>query len=184
MNREGDAMLTTDDMRYDTMIVDHDHFVTHPPMTWLQVLEWLLAHGYEVLAFPTEMVGGCVISQRVRSVQELLEYHRNRGVEGDARPDDDPAVICGNGGGEEGVRRTVPGSTYEPDLGLYVVESGTNGHGKEVAWVYDSNIPMEDWHTVYSGVEFDLKPGAEEPDEYEWSHWAHCALGMGSEGFG
>jgi hypothetical protein len=136
-------MMSTDGAPHDLMVEDYEPYpATFPPMTWVKVLEWLLAHAFPILVFPTEMVGGCVIPPRVRSTAELLVEKRRH---------------C-------------------EDEGTYTIETGINGHGEEVAWVYDSGVPMEEWHEYQSGCE--LEAGDEEPDRNPWSHWPHCALGV------
>jgi len=138
--------------------------VTYPPMTWDQSLEWLLAHGYDTAIYPTMMSGGCVDPQSVRSTLALLAEHRRLYGEagGPSRP-----PLDGHGG-----------------LGVeerYVIETGLNGHEREVAWVYESTVPMDEWHELHTGSEYYLEPGAEEPAEYPWSHWPHILLGVRRE---
>jgi hypothetical protein len=135
--------------------------VTYPAMTWAQSLEWLLARGYDMVLFPTMMSGGCVSPQSGRSTFALLTDQRNLDAE---------AV------GAAGVPRDGHGGVGVEEL--YVIETGLNGHEREVAWVYESDVPMEEWHQMHTGAEYWLEPGAEEPGEYPWSHWPHTALGV------
>jgi hypothetical protein len=137
-------------------------------MTWFQSLGWLLAHGYGTLIYPTEMVAGCVMSQSARSTLALLTEYRNLHAEA---------------GGSSGPPLQDP--TVAPDLHgglgveeLYVIETGLNALEREVAWVYESTVPMEEWHEFQQGAEWYRQPGDEEPAEHPWSHWPHCALGV------
>jgi len=149
--------------------------VTYPAMTWAQSLEWLLAHGFDTVVWPTMMSGGCVDSQSARSTLALLTEQRNLDAEAGGFSDlllDDPTVAPDLRGGV---------SVEGPVSALYVIETGINFYERAVAWVYESTVPMEVWHELQTGSEYFLEPGAEEPDEYPWSHWPHVLLGVRRE---
>ena len=168
--RELDGSDRVDAPLDSRMLEEHTvNSVTYPAMTWAQSLEWLLAHGFDTVVWPTMMSGGCVDSQSARSTLALLDEHLNL----DANP--------------EGVLGLLDGSSVGPDLHggvgiegpeLYVIETGLNALEREVAWVYESTVPMEEWHEFQQGAEWYRQPGDEEPAEHPWSHWPHCALGV------
>ena len=155
--------------------------VTYPPMTWGQSLEWLLAHGYDTVIYPTEMVARCVMPQSACSTQEVLNYHRDHGAEDANLLLEDLTVAPGEARQDLGDLQGRE-STQEPDL--YVIETGTNGLYRQVAWVYESTVPMEEWHEFQQGAEWYRQPGDEEPAEHPWSHWPHVLLGVRREGPG
>ena len=129
----------------DPMIDHYDPPTVIGPMGWAEARGWLLAQGYRVWIWPTEMQEGCVSSQ---SGELLTNMNEESGA-------NDPKCL--------------------------LIEEGINDHGESLAWVYHSDVPMEQWHELQRYSTYHLEPNAgEDGDDVEHelpsSYWPHIAL--------